>query len=425
MLADHGAEKTRKGQNVFVEAFDNIVAAHGRPHGLPIDALGGQSPWLALSARPQNDVSSAKLRKPALMAETHVDEGQTDPVAVLCSDCLQDEGLKLDAQKLGFASNAACPNCGSRDGAKLDAERGQFLAYRFFVVGSLHRTQYGGAPIIQFNSYRQTDIDVSGFHGPDALLLSKILGIGFFYYGPPLWAVGEVEPLKALEEAESRAPVIERILAEYPRHILTPNQPFYRLRTGVAAPAEPGQYDSPPDQFCGAGRLDAPGFPVLYGSKDLELCVHECRVTVEDRAHVVTLKATQDLTLLDLTTLLEEDVTSFESLDMAVHMLFLAGKHAYPIARAIASAAAAAGLDGILFPSSFSLLRTGQPFLETAFGLSTRVYPGATEREARKVAANIALFGRPIADGRVSVACINRLYLRQAAYDLGFGPAVT
>ena len=324
---------------------------------------------------------------------------------------------------MGWIDDEACPRCGSRDGAKLDADRGAHLAHRFFVVGSLHKTEYGGAPVIQFNAHRQTDIDLDGFHGQDALLLSQALGIGFFYYGPPTWAVGEVEPLKALEDPQTRAPIVGRIVAEYPRYILAPDRTFYRLRKAVAAPMDPGEYDSPPDRFCGGGRLDAPDLPVLYGSADLELCVHECRVTVEDLVHVATLKTTRPLTLLDLTALLEEEVTSFESLDMAVHMLFLAGGHSYPIARAIAAAAAAAGLDGILFPSFFSLLRTGQPFLETAYGLSTRAYPGAAEREARKIVANVALFGRPVADGHVAVTGINRLYLRQAAYDLGFGPA--
>jgi hypothetical protein len=342
---------------------------------------------------------------------------------LLCSNCLRDEGLRLDAQRLGWTDDGACPRCGSNDGAKLDADRATYLAHRFFVIGSLHKTRFGGAPVIQFNDRRRTDIDLHGYHGEDALLLSDVLGVGFFYYGPPLWAVGEVEPLKALEDEQTRAPVIDRVISEYPCYALTPDSTFYRLRKDVAAPNNPAEYDSPPDRFCGAGRLDAPDLPVLYGSADLELCVHECRVTVEDIVHVATLNTTRTLTLLDLTTVLEEDVTSFESLDMAIHMLFLAGGQSYPIARAIAAAAARAGLDGVLFPSFFSLLRTGQPFLETAYGLSTRAFPGAAAREARKVVANVALFGRPIADGRLTVSCVNRLYLRQAIYDLGFGPA--
>ena len=346
-------------------------------------------------------------------------------VAVLCSKCFRNQGLRVDAARLGWASDEACPNCRAPDGLKLCAQRAQRLAHRFFVVGSLHKTEYGGAPVIQFNSRRETDLDPNPFHGDDAMLLSRALGIGLFYYGPPLWAVGEIEPLKALADPETRFQIIERILAEYPRFTLSPEQTFYRLRKGVAHPEVPTEYDSPPDAYCGGGRLDSPDLPVLYGSADLELCIHECRVTVEDQLHVATLNATRPLTLLDLTALLQEDVTSFESLDMAVHLLFLAASHSYPIARAIAAAAAQTGFDGILFPSYFSLLRTGQPFLETAYGLSTRIFPGAAEYEALKVVENIGLFGRPIADGRVNVACINRLYMRKAAYDLGFGPATT
>lgn len=43
--------------------------------------------------------------------------------------------------------------------------------------------------------------------------------------------------------------------------------------------------------------------------------------------------------------------------------------------------------------------------------------------EAGKIVPNIALFGRPVEDGLIHVRCVNRLYLRQVAYDVGFGPA--
>ncbi len=353
-------------------------------------------------------------------------EAQTDVApepAILCSACFRNEGLRLDAVRLGWASDEACPQCGATDGSKLSDEHALKLAHRFFVVGSLVKTEYGGASVIQFNDRVETSLDPDPYHGDDAQLLSRTLGVGFFYHGPPTWAVGEVEPLKALEDPQTRAPIIARILAEYPRFTLSPDQTFYRLRKAAARPQEPSEYDSPPDEYCGGGRLDAPDLPILYGSADLELCIHECRVTVADELHIATLKATRPLTLLDLTALIDDGTTSFESLDMAVHLLFLAASHSYPITRDIAAAAHRAGMDGVLFPSYFSLLRTGEPFLETVHGLSTRVFAGAAEYEAAKIVENIALFGRPIADGRIAVACINRLYLRQASYDLGFGPA--
>ena len=86
----------------------------------------------------------------------------------------------------------------------------------------------------------------------------------------------------------------------------------------------------------------------MYGSQDLQICVHECRVTAEDELYLATLAPARNLQLLDLTELLsEERVTEFESLDMAIHMLFLAGTHAYEITREIARAAHAAGYDGL------------------------------------------------------------------------------
>ena len=73
------------------------------------------------------------------------------------------------------------------------------------------------------------------------------------------------------------------------------------------------------------------------------------------------MQLTRKVRLLNLAALLrEEHVTEFESLDMAVHMLFLAGNHAYAIIREIAQAAKKAGFNGLIYPSYFSLIRLGK-----------------------------------------------------------------
>ena len=121
--------------------------------------------------------------------------------------------------------------------------------------------------------------------------------------------------------------------------------------------------------------------------------------------------------------LLEEaEVAEFESLDMAVHMLFLAGKHAYEITRDVAVAVASAGYDGLLYPSYFSLLRTGGRPFETAYGLSHRRLPHLREHQKERTAANLALFGRPITDGSVAVRCINKVVISRVDYRFHFGP---
>ena len=341
-----------------------------------------------------------------------------------CSQCFTDRGLCLDAEQIGIEDTSPCPNCGSTTGNKLPEAGLEALAHRFFVWGSLLRCDYGAAPLIQFNKQQRTSIDVSPWLQADVKIFESMLGIGFFGYGPRLWMVGEIEPLKALQRAKSRASIVERILREYPSRFIAPDHSFYRVRKAPKVPSEPLEYDSPPSDCVGIGRFDSRAFPVLYASPDLEVCVHECRVTVEDDLYVSTLAPTRRLKFLDLSVLLREDqhVTEFESLDMAVHMLFLAGKHSYRITRDLAVSAYNCGFDGLVYPSYFSLLRIGVMPLQTAYGISHRRIPQFQEYEEACVIPNLAIFGRPIEERKIEVQCVNRLILNRVGYDFHFGP---
>ena len=343
---------------------------------------------------------------------------------IACSNCFADRGLQLDAAQLGEADSTACPGCGSTEGKKLDKDRLAKLAYRFFVWGSFWRTEYGGAPLIQFNEHQKTSISPPSWLETDVKLFERSLGVGFFHYGPRLWMVGEVEPLKALQEATSRGAILARVLSEYPAREIDPPFSFYRIRKDPKSPSEHHEYDSPPASLSGSGRLDAVGAPVLYASPDLEVCVHECRVTAEDELYVATLEPARQLRVLDLSVVLQESdgVTEFESLDMAVHMLFLAGKHSYDISRDIAAAARSAGFDGLIYPSYFSLLRLGAMPLRTTYGLSHRRIPQLQAHEQSFAVPNLAVFGRPIEAGLVKVKCINKFVLNRIGYEFHFGP---
>ena len=148
----------------------------------------------------------------------------------------------------------------------------------------------------------------------------------------------------------------------------------------------------------------------------------ECRVSVEDELYIATLRPLRDLQLLDLTEVVQDDATEFESIDVAIHMLFLAGAHSYEIAREIAIAANAAGLDGIVYPSYFSVVRTGRMPIETAYGISLRRFKGHEAQAKAQIIPNLALFGRPVETGKVAVDCVNRLVLTRIVYDGVFGP---
>jgi hypothetical protein len=353
---------------------------------------------------------------PMLGKKTNKPQSQLEGI-LACSECFNDEGLRLDARQIGIEDSSACPRCGKTTGKKLYRDYLGLLAHRFFVWGTLHRFDYGAAPLVQFNEHQQTSIHTAPWFEADLLLIGELIDVGFFYYGPRFWMFGEVEPLKALQEPTTRPEIINRILKEYPATEVTPDDVLYRVRRDATPPEAFDQYDSPPIEMVGSGRLDSVGFPVMYCSQDLEVCIHECRVTAEDNLFVATLVPTKSLKILDLAELLQEEgVTEFESLDMAVHMLFLAGSHSYEISRALALAARAAGFDGLIYPSYFSMLRTGGMPFETMLGISDRRVAQFREREKSKIIRNLALFGRPIEKGSTQVRSLDRLILSRVAY---------
>lgn len=345
--------------------------------------------------------------------------------ALLCSECFEDHGLSLDAHSLGQKMDTPCPHCGSLTGRQLDRHGLMALADTFFVRGTLVRAEYGAAPVLQFNEHhhRKTEITVDERLLRDANLLGEVAGVGFFHYGPRLWMLGEVEPLKALHDASTRDQVVERILRAFPQRTLPSSERLLRLRRNPNLPMEPSEYDAPPVGHRGKGRLDTEDFPVMYASQDVEVCVHECRVTVEDELYMATLAPLRDLRLLDLTAVLEEDVTEFDSLDMAVHMLFHAEPHSYAVCRVIATAALRAGFDGVAYPSYFSSVRTGARPFDTAYGISVRRFPSFREQAGAQSIPNVAVFGTPVQDRLMRVDGINRLMLRRVLYDVHFGPA--
>ena len=362
------------------------------------------------------------------------EESLNDAAVVACAECFENEGLRLDAAAIGREHSSVCPRCGAIGGTKLTKRSLAGLARSFFVQGSLHRTKFGAAPLITFNDKRPTDIGTCPeWPSGDAALFEEILKIGFFWYGPPDWQVGINDNLAKLEQEDEREQVIARILEAYPPEILTEADKFYRLRKvsgdayalGKFDSTDWGQFDSPPlpAKAEEAGRLGSPNLPVLYGSPDLQTCLHECRVTVEDALFLATLRPARELKLLNLVSLPDEPLSHpCEDLDHAMVMLFLAGPHAYPISRAIACAARDAGYDGLVYPSFFSMLRNGvQPF-ESCFGLSNRSIPELRPVEAAKMIPNLTIFGYPIQEGILTVSCINRVILRQANYSIHFGP---
>ena len=320
----------------------------------------------------------------------------------VCSNCFFDEGLRIEGAKMGKDDPSECPNCQSTSGKKLSLSNIHELADIFFVNGSIFRAQYGASNLIQFNEqhYKKSDLSPPEWLEQDLELLSEKLKVGFFHYGPRLWRLGEVEPLKELQDENSRKKVIARILDEFPITTLVEGTSFYRLRKNPGISSNFNEYDSPPDEYLGRGRFDSQNFPVFYASQDLDICLHESRVTIEDELYLAKIALTKPLNVLDLSESITEIGTEFESLNIAIHFLFRAPNHSYDILRDIAIFASKRSLDGIIYPSYFNQVSSSNDTIK-----------------------NIAIFGRPISIGLLRVECINRLILRHVDYKYNFGPA--
>ncbi|HGH7222175.1 TPA: RES family NAD+ phosphorylase [Klebsiella pneumoniae] len=341
---------------------------------------------------------------------------------MLCSECFKDEGLRLLADKIGFLCNDKCENCHSHSGHKLDKERLIYLADRFYRAGTLQRFDYGAAPAITFNEMQKTSVNFDEILNEDTKLLSLHTGMVFFHYGPRYWMFGEVEPLKALQNETTIETMLSTIIDAYSETKYDKNTKFYRLRKNPENPEIESQYDTPPKAF-GEGRLDSVDMPVMYASFDLEVCIHECRVTADDELYLATLRPKKQLRLIDFSQILEEEnVTEFESIDMAVFMLFMARDNSYPILRRLSQKVYERGYDGLIYPSYFSMLHSGSEPFETTFGLSHRRIAWYNEHEEHKVHKNLAIFGRPISDEKVVIERINKLFIRQVKYEVEFGP---
>jgi len=354
------------------------------------------------------------------------DVNRTDGELILCSDCFTDEGLSLDASKIGLENDTKCPNCSSENGKKLTRQIVRELCYRFFVRGTIERFNYGGFPLIHMNEERfgNSEINVSPWLDKDVKLIEKAGEIGLFYYSPRFWMFGENDPLENLHDKRKFVSVVQRILELYPKHILTNEHPFYRIRINPKSPHEVSEYDSPPKRSRTRNRFNAKDNSIMYASPDIELCIHECRSSIEDDLYVAKLIPQKPLKMLNLAALIEEtDVTEFTSVDMAIHFLFLAGSHSYPICSKIAKYIENEGFDGIIYPSYFSYIRTGAVPFETILGMSIRRLAPLKEYAESQSALNVALFGWPIKEGKVNVHSINRVLINTIKYDLSFGPA--
>jgi len=174
---------------------------------------------------------------------------------VCCSDCFNNEGLRLEAIKLG-AAQGKCPRCGSQSGAGLNDDQCSELLERFFIAGSMsvgpvgispYMTGVGNAHRMQFDPTLQSDFET----------LISIDSLGLRLRAPKTYLVGDTEHWDAFQEMidyrkrtgnlpENAAAIVDKLLERCRKFVWAAGTRFYRIRKNPRSAISAAAYDSPP-----------------------------------------------------------------------------------------------------------------------------------------------------------------------------------
>jgi hypothetical protein len=232
--------------------------------------------------------------------------GESAVQQVLCSECFENEGIRVEADGLGTPSRESCQNCGSTRGKKLDLEKLRRLAYRFFVQGTIPHGTGGYVPILQYDerSDDEDDDDIGMLEETiaDWNLIKRHIGGRLFNNAPDLWRLGITDHYD--DDLNVTEGTISGIVKQLSIREVPAGSKTYRIRIRRdedASMLPSSEYDAPPATVKRAyGRFDDDKTPILYTSPNVEVCLHETRIVLTDEIYVATLVATQDLRLADL-----------------------------------------------------------------------------------------------------------------------------
>lgn len=281
----------------------------------------------------------------------------------LCSDCFKDYGLRKMAERLGIKDKSTCSVCGSNRGRKLDNGTLSRVCDEYFVSGSYTFPGFGASPVLMVDERGEYQDVNNDLMAEDLQLIKSILGISFAYYAPPMWRVGITEWLERLRSRNIRVrnKAIMEAIARCGTRVLGPGSLVFRVRLNPDNPTEVQSYDAPPIQHNSSGRFNTSDDVSLYASFDVETCLFECRASKMDRIYVAALSPNLELRLLDFTKVssVKEEEPMFGELPLAIRQIFAAGNISYRLTQRFAKAIKQLGYDGIVYPSFFDDIKSG------------------------------------------------------------------
>lgn len=325
----------------------------------------------------------------------------------LCSECFKDVGLKLEARRIGTQYDYSCPNCKLSNGYALNDDQLRELQTQFFSRAT--------AP----NQYRQ-EVAVLGVGTdppdhpielrPETLtdwsLIRRAVGGRLWFRSPRLFYLGITNHF-GLHASLPKDVVRNQIVPKLRFTEIDTSTTIYRIRLDLNdhTKFDEEQYDTPPNpKRRNFFRFDNRKLPIFYGSPNLQVCIHECRVTLLNDIFVASFTPTKTLSLIDLTDNYNQpkDIDPFDNLEwFFIGLMNSAQPKAYRHCRRIAQTIRdITKADGFVYNSYYT--------------------NAAGDSEGKTV--NYALFGRPLSEGKLEVKSINTVRLERIQYAYHLGP---
>jgi hypothetical protein len=327
---------------------------------------------------------------------------------MVCSECFKNEGLRLEARKLGKFRTGTCGHCGSQEGVSLNGDQCAELIYSFFVKGAVGLASWGLSPYKSGFVGNPHNLHFDPTLEPDFQLLLSVPELGLGYHSPRTWKVGDTRHFDLFSEIISRKSngqpltdqdnaVLDETLHRCRRFTLPNGTRFYRIRTDPETPSNHGQYDSPPPEKGKPTRFSPGHIPILYGAFDIDTCIHEGRCTVYHEICLATIETLIDLEAIDLGDASYDSSADTPWTSPSIFLSQILRRPAHQECQILAERIFAKGILAIQFPSFFSCIRDQQY-------------------------NNIAILGRPVEEGKVHVASLNRIRLDRIDYSFTCGP---
>ena len=322
------------------------------------------------------------------------------------------------AEDTGIASDEPCPRCKSANGKKLSKEGFLWLMTSYFENGSIDLSVGNHQPKYRIRETQEKTFETLALgsdliqdckmlheltgHSVD-LNYSRLADMGIWRFNADLKDITMQNPCD--ESFDRLDKLLSTAISKFKTITISPGSIIYRIKRNLpqdidaetATVFDPQPSIDTPEVFPSRDRFSASVIPVFYGAFDISTCLFECRTEYIEELTLGTFEVSRDLKLLDLEELEDTITTGFEREDLGCFVSRMLYQREYALNNYFSVMAFRLGFQGLKYCSYFSKVRGNRLM-------------------------NVAIFGTPIAEGKLKPICFDRLTIDNVEVKYSLGP---